>query len=503
MKILTSSQIREIDTYTIENESIASIDLMERAARQCFLRIKKLAKNYKHVKVFCGMGNNGGDGLAIARMLASSGVKVSVYKLVHAEKPSDDFAENEMRLQKLRKFDYKSILDSSNFPEIKTSDLVIDALFGSGLNRPLDGVAARLVQHINSSGASVVSIDIPSGLYPDDNSQNDFSAIIHASVTLTFQFPKLAFLFAENHQYVGQCEVLDIGLHPKAIEEASTSNFMLESSILKAFYQPRKPFMHKGHFGHALLIAGSAGKGGAAILAASAALRAGAGLLTARIPYSIATAMHVALPEAMVDADEDNNIITSPGRVGHYNAIGIGPGVGTDPKTANVMKLLLQEFSGPLVIDADAINILAENPTWLSLLPAGSILTPHAREFERLTRKHPNSHNRLEAAKHLCVKHNIFIVLKGAYTAVVCPDRKVFFNPTGNPGMATAGSGDALTGIILGWLAQGYTPLQGALAAVYLHGLAGDIAAKKQGQQGLIASDIIFNLGKAAKKIFD
>ncbi len=503
MKILDAKQVRLVDAYTLENEPIASIDLMERAARQCVPFIKKLAKGSKHVKVFCGMGKNGGDGLAISRMLASTGINVSVYKLLHAENPSDDFATNERRLQKLRKLDYKMISDLNDFPELTNSDLVIDALFGGGLTRPLDGVAGRLVQHINSSGAKVVSIDIPSGLFYDDNSQNDSAAIIRANLTLSFQFPKLAFLFAENYKYVGEWQELDIGLHPKAIEDTQTSHFMVGCGLLKGYYKPREPFMHKGHFGHALIIAGSSGKGGAAILAAGGALRAGVGLLTARIPASISTAMHVAIPEAMIEADDDNHIVTSPGRVGHFNAIGIGPGIGSDNQTANAFKLLLQEYRKPIVIDADAINILAENPTWLSFVPAGSILTPHPREFERLAGRQPNSLARLEAAKGLCVKHNVHIVLKGAYTAIVCPDKKVYFNPTGNPGMATAGSGDVLTGIILGWLAQGYTPLQSALAGVYLHGLAGDIAAKRQGQQGLTASDIIFHLGKAARKVFE
>lgn len=503
MKILDAPEIRKLDAYTIEHEPVKSIDLMERAARQCFLSIKKLLKQGQKVKIFCGMGNNGGDGLAIARMLAGTGLEVLVYKVLHAEQASPDFLVNEKRLEKVRRATLMELGEKSALPEIEKDDLVIDALFGSGLNRPLKGLPAKVVQHINASGAVVVSIDLPSGLFCEDNRGNDAKKIIRANYTLTFQMPKLAFLLPGNTDFVGQWELLNIGLHAEAIASAETKNFVLEGRDLKPFYRPRHKFAHKGHFGHALLLAGSYGKAGAAILAASAALRTGAGLLTAHLPSGLVPIMQTSLPEAMCIADEGHSIITHPGDISAFNAIAIGPGIGKDPQTANALKMLIQNTSNPLVIDADGLNLLAENPTWLSFLPGGSILTPHPKEFERLAGKYNDDYERLEIARAFSLKYQVYLVLKGAHTMVVAPSGETFFNSTGNPGMATAGSGDVLTGIILGWLAQGYTPLQSALMGVYLHGFAGDMAARRLGFEGVLAGDIVFHIPKAIKRLFN
>ncbi len=502
MKILDAPEIRKLDAYTIEHEPVRSIDLMERAARQCFLGIKKRLKSGQKVRVFCGMGNNGGDGLAIARMLAGTGHEVLVYKVLHAEQASPDFLVNEKRLEKVRRVTLIEVAEKSNLPEIGKDDLVIDALFGSGLNRPLKGLPAKVVQHINGSGAVVVSIDLPSGLFCEDNRGNDTKKIIRADYTLTFQMPKLAFLLPGNTDFVGQWEVLDIGLHPEAIAAAETNNYLLEGRDLQAFYRPRQKFAHKGNFGHALLLAGSYGKAGAAILAASAALRTGTGLLTAHLPSGLVPIMQASLPEAMCIADEGYSIITHPGDVSAFNAIAVGPGIGKDPQTANALKLLIQNSPLPMVVDADGLNLLAENPTWLSFLPGGSILTPHPKEFERLAGKYHDDYERLEIARAFSLKYQVYLVLKGAHTMVVEPSGKTFFNSTGNPGMATAGSGDVLTGIIIGWLAQGYTPLQSALMGVYLHGLAGDMATRHLGYEGMLAGDIVFHIPKAIKRLF-
>lgn len=502
MKIFDAPQIRELDAFTIEHEPVKSIDLMERAARQCFLRIKKHLKNGQRVKVFCGLGNNGGDGLAIARMLAGTGHEVLVFKVLHAEQASPDFLVNEKRLEKVRRAKLVEISAESVLPVIDKDELVVDALFGSGLNRPLEGLPEKVVQHINQSEAVVVSIDLPSGLFCEDNRGNDLKKIIRADYTLTFQFPKLSFLLPGNDGFVGQWEVLDIGLHPEAIEAAETKNMLLEAADLRPFYRPRKKFSHKGNYGHALLLAGSYGKAGAAVLAARAALRTGAGLLTAHLPSGLVHIMQTSLPEAMCIADEGHSIITHPGDISAYNAIGVGPGIGKDPQTANALKLLIQNSVNPMVIDADGLNLLAENPTWLSFLPGGSILTPHPKEFERLAGKYSDDYERLEISRAFSLKYQVYLVLKGAYTTVVAPDGRTFFNATGNPGMATAGSGDVLTGIILGWLAQGYSPLQSALTGVYVHGLAGDLAASKLGFEGVLAGDIVFHLPKAIKRLF-
>lgn len=502
MKILDAPEIRKLDAYTIEHEPVKSVDLMERAARLCFLSIKKLLKQGQRVKIFCGMGNNGGDGLAIARMLAGTGYEVMVFKVLHTEKASPDFLINEKRLEKVRRAILIELGERSTLPVIENDDLVIDALFGSGLNRPLKGLPANVVQHINASGAVVVSIDLPSGLFCEDNRGNDAKMIIQADYTLTFQMPKLAFFLPGNAGFVGHWEVLEIGLHPKAVASAETKNFLLEGKDLKAFYRPRQKFAHKGHYGHALLLAGSFGKAGAAILAAAAALRTGAGLLSAHLPCGLVPIMQNSLPEAMCIADEGHSIITNPCDISAFNAIAIGPGIGKDPQTANALKLLIQNSSNPLVIDADGLNLLAENPTWMSFLPGGSILTPHPKEFERLAGKYNDDYERLEIARAFSLKYQIYLVLKGAHTMVVAPSGETFFNSTGNPGMATAGSGDVLTGIILGWLAQGYTPLQSALMGVYLHGMAGDMAARHLGYEGMLAGDIVFHIPKAIKRLF-
>ena len=502
MKILDAPQIRKLDAWTIEHEPIKSIDLMERAARQCFHRIKRLLKPGLAIRVFCGMGNNGGDGLAIARMIAGSGFPVSVYKVVHSQQPSPDFLINEERLKKVRRAELKEITSDSDLPDIGPGELVVDALFGTGLNRPLKGLPAKVVQHINQSEAFVVSIDLPSGLLCEDNRGNDFKKVIGARLTLTFQLPKLALLLPGYSACSENWEMLDIKLHPEAIDAAETLNFYLQAGDIRSFYKPRNKFDHKGHFGHALLLAGSYGKAGAAVLAARAALRTGAGLLTAHLPAGLVPVMQTSLPEAMCVADEGHSILTHPGDVLPYNAIAVGPGIGKDPQTANALKLLIQNTQMPLVLDADALNILSENPTWLSFLPGGSVLTPHPREFERLVGKFADDYERLEIARAFALKYQVYLVLKGAHTAIISPDGRIFFNSTGNPGMATAGSGDVLTGIILGWMAQGYTPLQSALAGVYIHGLAGDMAASRQGPESLIASDIVAHLPKAIKKVF-
>ncbi len=501
MKILDAHQISKLDAYTIENEPVKSNDLMERAAKQCFIHIKKILKPSSSISIFCGMGNNGGDGLAIARMLAASGHDVLVYVVIHALQPSPDFSANLKRLEKLRRVKLFDLTDDSVLPQINQTDIVIDALFGTGLNRPLDGLPARVVRHINQSGALVISIDLPSGLFCEDNRGNNPDHIIRANITLSFQVPKLVFFLQGNHRFVGQWYVLDIGLHPVGLSTAETSHFMLEAADIKAIYRPRSKFSHKGNFGHALLIAGSTGKAGAAILAAYAALRSGVGLLTANLPAQLVPIMQTALPEAMCISDIDPTIITNLANVSAYNAIAVGPGIGTNPKTADALKHLIQATRQPIVFDADALNILAENPTWLSFVTPGSILTPHPKEFERLAGKCSDDFERLVMAKDFAVKYQVYVVLKGAYTAVCCPDRKTYFNPTGNPGMATAGSGDVLTGAILAWLCQGYTPLQSTLAGVFIHGLAGNIAAVRLGFNGMMASDIVFNTPKAIKRI--
>ncbi len=499
MKILNAAQIREIDRYTIEHEPIDSIDLMERAARKCYEWIRRRFKKKRHVRVFCGMGNNGGDGLVVARMLAGTGYKTTVYKVLHSETASDDFLVNEKRLSGVKNLHYEDIREGENFPAIEPGDLVIDAMLGSGLSRPLEGLLADVVRHINASGAPVVSIDFPTGLFCEDNRQNEPKNIIRADYTLSFQLPKLAFMFASNEQYLGSWYLIDIGLHPEAIQAATTRHFYLQASEIRNLYRPRKKFAHKGHFGHAYLMAGSYGKAGAAVLAARAALRTGVGLLTVQIPSAGYGVIQTAVPEAMCVPDEQPHFISEVADLEGYNVIGTGPGLNTHDQTARALKLLIQNTSVPMVLDADALNILADNLTWCGFLPKGSVFTPHPGEFDRLAGKSANEHDRFEKAVELAHRFQVHIVLKGAHTMVVSPDGRCFFNSTGNPGMATGGSGDVLTGMIMGWLAQNYSPLHSCLMAVYLHGRAGDLAANRKGYEGLTAGDIIEQIPKAIK----
>ncbi len=502
MKILSSAQIREVDAYTIENEPVVSIDLMERASKACYNWIRRNIKKKKKVQVFCGMGNNGGDGLAVARMLGGTGYDVTVFIIRHTKQGSEDFRINEARLKKVRNVKMHDITADDKLPKIDKEAVVIDAMFGSGLKRPLEGFPASIVHHINTSEALVVAVDFPSGLFCEDNSKNIHKNIIKANYTLTFQLPKLSFMFAENNKYTGEWHILDIGLHKGFINDLETKNHFVLDEDIRKFYKRRGRFSHKGNYGHGLLISGSYGKVGAAILGARGALRSGIGLITVHIPKCGYEILQSGIPEAMCSIDENETIFTGIKDTGSFNAIGIGPGIGTGKETAAGLKLLIQNYAAPMVFDADALNILAENLTWLSFLPKGSILTPHPKEFERIAGKCGNSYERMQRALELAFKYQVFIVLKGAHTLTAFPDGRAFFNSTGNPGMATGGSGDVLTGIILGLLAQGYLPSEAATAGVYLHGLAADIAARRKGYEALLAGDIIEHYYKAVKKVF-
>ena len=499
MKILNAAQIRELDAFTIRNEPVSSLDLMERAARKCYDWIRRHMKKKQEVKIFCGMGNNGGDGLVIGRLLAGAGYHVSIFKLRHSDQPSEDFAANEKRLEGMVNATLTEIHEADDLPALSADDLVVDAILGSGLTRPLEGMLAKAVQHINGSGAVVVAIDFPTGLFCEDNRSNDPKRIVQADYTLSFQLPKLAFMFSSNEKYLGSWYLIDIGLHPDAIKKAETKYHYLQASDIRSLYRPRRKFAHKGHFGHAYLMAGSYGKAGAAVLAAGSAIRSGAGLLTVHIPGCAYEVLQSGVPEAMCVPDEHPHILSGVGNIEGFNAVGVGPGIGTHDQTARALKVLIQNTTVPMVLDADALNILADNLTWCGFLPKGSVFTPHPGEFDRLAGKTTDDHDRLEKAIELAHRFQVHIILKGAHTVVVSPDGRCFFNSTGNPGMATGGSGDVLTGMVLGWLAQNYSTLHSCLMAVYLHGRAGDLARVRSGDEGLVATDIITHLPSAIK----
>ena len=497
MKILPVEKIREADAFTIENEPIESIDLMERAASKVYEWFVQRCKTKEvSVKIFCGIGNNGGDGLALARMLYFSGITPQIFIVRYSDKMSADCEINFVRLKEETEVPMYDIFSDDDFPQIYDNDIIIDAIFGSGLNRPIEGFTAELINYLNKSNAIKIAIDIPSGLFAANQqlTANRQPPIAKVDYTLTFQFPKLAFMFPEYDSFVGKWEILDINLHKDFIDKVETLNFFTTEDVVKPILRRRPKFSHKGTYGHALLVAGSSGKTGAALLAAESCMRTGVGLLTAHLPKEALLSMQVYLPEAMTDADKSNTHCTEINDILTYTAIGVGPGIGKNEETVILLKKIIQEATQPLVLDADALNILADNPTWLSFLPDNTILTPHPKEFERLFGRTNNSYERLELQRKMSVVHNIIIVQKGAHTAITFPNGTCFFNSTGNPGMATAGSGDVLTGMILSLLAQRYAPQEAALLGVYLHGKAGDIAAEKIGVESIIARDIIRNI---------
>lgn len=500
MKILPIEKIREADAYTIANEPIASIDLMERAATTCYQWLSKQVDGQRRVLVFCGLGNNGGDGLVIARLMALNKYNVEIYIIRYSDKFSSDFEVNYDRLKDIKKVLLKNLKEDDGLPVIQPEDVVVDAIFGSGLTKPVVDFPARVIRHINASKSLVVAIDMPSGLYCDEHTDTKAGAVIQADYTLSFQLPKLAFMFAENDSYVGEWKLFDIGLHKDFINQADSKNLMLTRKLAGSLLKSRTKFAHKGNFGHALLIAGSYGKMGTSVLASKACLRSGVGLVHAYIPVKGYQIIQTAVPEAMVTIDPNDDYFTELPDLEMFTAIGIGPGIGFHEKTKKALKLLIQRATVPLIFDADALTILGENKTWIPFIPKNSVFTPHPKEFERLVGKARDDFHRNQLQREFCIKYGVYIVLKGAQTCICNPDGVCWFNTTGNPGMATGGSGDVLTGLILGLLAQKYHPRDACLLGVYLHGLAGDLAAKKLGMEAMIAGDIVGQLGKAFKK---
>ena len=502
MKLFLTSQIKELDAYTIKHEPIRSTDLMERAA-QAFTDAfcMRFQNSGQRIIVFAGPGNNGGDALSIARMLYQKDYFVETYLFNPKGELSPDCLNSKKNLFKLPQIKFTEVKNTFIPPDLRENDIVIDGLFGSGLNKALEGGFASVVEYINSQKSVVVAIDIPSGLFGEDNAGNTGNTIVKADYTYTFQFLKLSFLFAENEQFTGKIEVLDIGLHPEAINSIPTPFQLIQKENIRDMLKPRSCFAHKGHFGHALLIAGSLGKMGAAVLAGKACLRSGTGLLTVHVPQSGNEIMQISLPEAMTSIDDDSSKLSMLPELSLYNAIGIGPGISTNEITAKALQDLFQQSDKPLIIDADALNLISNDPLLLESVPPDSILTPHTKEFDRLAGNSVSSYERLHKAMDFAISTKTYIILKGRYTAVCTPSGECWFNPTGNPGMATAGSGDVLTGILLGLTAQSYTPLEASLLGVYLHGLAGDIALDNNSEESLLSGDIICHLGMAFREI--
>lgn len=495
MKILTIEQTRKADQFTIENEPISSFNLMERAAAAFTKKFTELYPEPQKVQVFCGLGNNGGDGLAVARMLHQKGYDVEAFAINYAREPAKDYSANLLLAKK--QLDVFEIDHAENIS--LTNSVIIDGLLGSGLSRKLTGLLAGVVEKINTSGNEVVSIDSPTGLFTEK--PNDASdVIIRATHTTTFQAPKLAFLLPQNDEIVGVWHAVDIGLNLSFLEESETKYHLIDEKLICEITEKRTKNAHKGTFGSALLIAGSYGMMGAAVLAAKSCLRSGVGKLTVHSTPAGNEILQISVPEAMFSpaADNDSGRINSffyAEDLEKYQAIGVGPGIAVDVNVRQSLNVLIEvcrESNKPLIIDADGLNNIAQSPLTIARLPEKTILTPHPGEFKRLVGKTwKDDYERLELLKDFARKNKVVVCLKGANTAVALPNGNVFFNNTGNPGMATAGSGDVLTGMILSFLAQGYEPYEAAILGVYEHGLAGDRAAQKRSQRAMIAGDII------------
>lgn len=496
MKILTTRQVREADAYTIQNEPISSVDLMERASRAFVEAYLNLPVGQSAVTVICGPGNNGGDGLAVARLLTERNIKVEVWLVNPGGRLSTDCALNLKRWRSMGPL--VEITSVDQLQNLKPEATVIDAIFGSGISRGIEGLVAEVVKIINDTTCLVVAVDMPSGLFAEQ--ANPKGEVVKADYTLSFQVPKLGFFLPQNDQFVGTWKILDIGLNQTYLGSIDTILCAIDARFLQEFKKKPSRFAHKGVFGHALLVAGSKGKMGAAILAARAALRGGTGLLTLHVPQCGYVPVQTAVPEAMCQVDRNEEVCTHVELSQKTTVVAVGPGLGLSQDTKLAFKTLLEGISKPMVIDADGLNILSQHSEFLGLIPANSILTPHPKEFERLAGKMTDDYHRLEVQAEFAINYQVILVYKGANTTIALPDGRLFFNTSGNPGMATAGSGDVLTGFITGLLSRTDDPILAAVAGVYLHGLAADLAVMDISPTSLIAGDIIDYLGPAIQK---
>ncbi|WP_397362661.1 NAD(P)H-hydrate dehydratase [Olleya sp. R77988] len=501
MKIFSKEQIYEGDALTSKKQGITSTDLMERAGTQIFNWLHMRMQGAQvPIHVFCGIGNNGGDGLVVARHLITHGYNVKTYIVNCSKTRSKDFLINYDRIKSTSK-DWPILLsDASEFPAIEERDIIVDAIFGIGLNRPIVDWVKQLFNHFRATKAFVLSIDLPSGLNPDAI-PTDKECVVNAGYTLSFQTPKLVFFLPETAQYTHQWEVLDIGIDPEYLYTTPTETELIGKNEVLPIYKPRQKFSHKGDFGHALVIGGSYGKIGAVTLASQAVLSIGAGKVTAYTPKCGYIPLQSSFPEAMVITDKDEEKLTSIAFDIKPNVIAFGVGAGVDTKTVSAFGTFLKTNTIPLVIDADGINILAKKKTLLKLLPENTVLTPHPKELEGLVGKWKDDFDKLKKTKAFSKKHKCIIVIKGANTITVYAD-KLFINATGNPGLATAGTGDVLTGMITGLIAQGYEPIAATLFGVYLHGKSADLLIEDLGYQSLLASHVIEGIPLAFLDLF-
>jgi NAD(P)H-hydrate epimerase len=498
VNVLSAEQMQQLDQFTIREEPISSQDLMERAASRLFRWVENTlihSNKASHFSIFCGIGNNGGDGLVLAGKLIERKQQVKLFIVELSKNHSEDFQAN------LKKLPLEPIYlrENDHQFELPAETTIVDAIFGTGLSRPVEGFAAVVIRQLNHAEGLKLAVDMPSGLMAEDERELAREVIFQADHTLSFQCPKPVFFYPSAYPFVGKWTILPIGLHQQGFQQLKIKCHLLEANDIEERVTQRKPFSHKGTYGHALLGAGERGKFGAAVLSAGACLRSGAGLTSVLIDKEGEGYIHQHWPEAMIfKASKDNELKKE--KLEEFDALGIGPGMGQGDASLKLLRSLITHYEKPMVLDADALNLLSNQPELISKLPEHSILTPHPGEFNRLAGEWKSDHQKLQLQRELAEKHQLVVVLKGYYTSIASPDGMLYFNPTGNPGMATGGSGDVLTGVLTALLTQGYDPLDAAMVGVYLHGLAGDLAACEYGETGLIASDIIHFLPRAFKQ---
>lgn len=499
MKLFTNEQIRTIERSTIETEGVLPAAIIERVAEGVADEIASRWRPSKPTIVFAGPGNNGADALASARLLYERGFRPSVYLFnIGGDKLSVEcIAARDRLLQSTPDIDFIEVTSRFTPPEISQSHLVVDGLFGAGLREELRGGFMSLVQYINEEHPTVVSIDLPSGMFGDWNPRIVNRNTIHATLTLAIQFPRLCFFMEDNAELVGEWKTIDVGLSQQAISSLPAEFCLVEKRDIHRRLRRRKEFCSKADFGSAILYAGSYGMMGAAQLAARGALRGGVGKLTVCAPKCGYQILQTAVPEALYRNNRGDMILTEIHPERDFSAIAIGPGIGTNEITVKALEDFLSAIDKPVVLDADALNCIALRPAMLNTIPILSVLTPHAGEFDRMFGPQPSSEARLRKAIEMAKFYNIIIILKGRYTAIVRPDGKIYFNSSGCPGMATAGSGDVLTGLLTAMMAQGYPAEIASIIAVYIHGVAGEMAQAKQGEYGVTAGDIADNIGPA------
>ncbi|MDP3451694.1 MAG: NAD(P)H-hydrate dehydratase [Bacteroidales bacterium] len=507
MKIFTSPQIAEIDKYTLQCQDIDEYALVKRVAKQLAEWLKNnILKIKREVVIFAGPGNNGNDAIALAASLGSRNINCTLY-LIKPQKFKKEIPYTRRALvEELYMFGnviVKEINEPEDVPLLPKKSLIIDGIFGTGISKSVEGIYCHVIEAINNSECDVVSIDVPSGLLSDVKNEDCSAAIVKADFTLTLQFPKLCMFFKENYIYTGNWVVIDIGLDLEIMERMETPYNMIDEESIRRILKKRGKYSHKGDYGHGLLVAGSLGMAGSAVLAAIGALRSGLGLITVHVPNRLYDILQISVPEAICTTDPSDTIFTSlfEKDLDKFSAVAVGPGLGKAPETVSALRELVAKCNKPMVIDADAINIISVNREILKDLPTNSVLTPHPKEFSRIAGDSVDSREAVEKQVRFSAQNNVTVVLKGANTSVSTPDGELWFNSTGNPGMATAGSGDVLGGVILGLMSQGYCARDAAIAGVYIHSLAGDIVAAKFGEESLISRDIASHLGEAFKRI--